>query len=82
MEKHENQTNEEVTVEKVEETTERMEESINEVVKEKPDRVEVIKKEAASFVDKAGQQIENLDMDGSIEKIKKLFETKPYNLSG
>lgn len=44
MEKHENQTNEEVTVEKVEETTERMEESINEVVQEKPDRVEAIKK--------------------------------------
>ena len=50
MEKHENQMNEEVTVEKVEgteevtvekveETTERIEESINEVVKEKPDRV-------------------------------------------
>ena len=77
MEKHENQTNEEVTIEKVEETTERMEESINEVVKEKPDRVEAIKKEASSFVDKAGQQIENLDMNGLIEKIKKLFETKP-----
>ena len=82
MEKHENQTNEEVTVEKVEETTERMEESIHEVVTEKPDRVEAIKKEAASFVDKAGKQIENLDMDGSIEKIKKLFETKPLQSVG
>ena len=82
MEKHENQTNEEVTVEKVEETTERMEESINEVVTEKPNRVEAIKKEAASFVDKAGKQIENLDMDGSIEKIKKLFETKPLQSIG
>ena len=82
MEKHENQTNEEVTIEKVEETTERMEESINEVVKEKPDRVEAIKKEASSFVDKAGQQIENLDMNGLIEKIKKLFETKPLQSIG
>ena len=82
MEKHENQTNEEVTVEKVEETTERMEESINEVVQEKPDRVEAIKKEAASFVDKAGQQIENLDVNGLIEKIKKLFETKPLQSVG
>ena len=55
MEKHENQMNEEiivekvedteeVTVEKVDETTERMEESINEVVTEKPDRVEALKK--------------------------------------
>ena len=56
MEKHENQTNEEVTIEKVEETTERMEESINEVVKEKPDRVEALKKEASIFVDKAGNK--------------------------
>lgn len=48
--------NEEVTVEKVGETTERMEESINEVVKEKPDRVEALKKEASIFVDKAGNK--------------------------
>ncbi len=82
MEKHENQTNEEVTVEKVEETMERMEKSIKEVVQEKPDRVEAIKKEASSFVDKAGQQIENLDLNGLIEKIKKLFETKPLQSIG
>ena len=82
MEKHENQMNEEVTVEKVEETTERIEESINEVVKEKPDRVEALKKEASIFVDKAGKQIENLDMNGLIEKIKKLFETKPLQSIG
>ena len=56
MEKYENQTNEKVTVEKVEETTERMEGSINEVVKEKPDRVEALKKEASIFVDKAGNK--------------------------
>ena len=55
MEKHENQMNEEVTVEKVEETTERVEESINEVVTEQPDRVEALKKEASIFVDKAGK---------------------------
>ena len=82
MEKRENQMNEEITVEKVDETTERMEESINEVVTEKPDRVETLKKEASIFVDKAGKQIENLDMDGSIEKIKKLFETKPLQSIG
>lgn len=82
MEKHENQTNEEVTVEKVEETTEGMEESIKEVVQEKPDRVEAIKKESSSFVDKAGQQIENLDLNGLIEKIKKLFKTKPLQSIG
>ena len=93
MEKHENQMNEEVTVEKVEdseevavekvdETTERMEESINEVVTEKSDRVEALKKEASIFVDKAGKQIENLDMNGLIEKIKKLFETKPLQSIG
>ncbi len=82
MEKHENQMNEEVTVEKVDETTERMEKSINEVVTEKPDRVEALKKEASIFVDKAGKQIENLDMDGLIEKIKKLFETKPLQSIG
>ena len=82
MEKYENQTNEKVTVEKVEETTERMEGSINEVVKEKPDRVEAIKKELSTFVDKAGQQIENLDTNGLIEKIKKLFETKPLQSIG
>ena len=67
MEKHENQMNEEVivekvedteevTVEKVDETTERMEESINEVVTEKPDKVEALKKEASIFVDKAGNK--------------------------
>ena len=73
---------EEVTVEKVDETTERMEESINEVVTEKPDKVEALKKEASIFVEKAGQQIENLDMNGLIEKIKKLFETKPLQSIG
>ena len=82
MEKHENQTNEEVTVEKVEETTKRMEKSINEVVKEKPDRVEAIKKEVSTFVDKAGQQIENLDTNGLIEKFKKLFERKSLQTIG
>lgn len=82
MEKHENQTNEEVTVEKVEDTVERLEESASQIVQDKPDSVEQIKKSVAYFVDKAGQQIENLDVNGLIEKIKKLFETKPLQSVG
>lgn len=82
MEKHENQTNEEVTVEKVEETVERLEESASQIVQDKPDSVEQIKKSVADFVDKTEQQIKNIDVNSLIATVKKLFETKPLQSIG